>query len=613
MRKLASFRTLGALTALTLLLLSGSVLVNVTAAQAAGTLCSDGIDNDGDGAVDFPAEFGCSSAADNDETYPESQCQDRADNDHDGFTDLGDSGCVSSQDNDESGPAGRAQCSDGLDNDGDGSTDFPYDYSCSSKDDTDESWPRPQCQDGYDNDNDRLVDYPQEPGCTSLQDNSEQVFSTERAQCSDGIDNDGDGSTDYPNDYSCSAPNDNDERFPVAACQDGYDNNQDGKTDYPNDLSCTSPQDITEDNANRTVTHCNDGIDNDGDGASDFPYDYSCSSREDTDEEGPQTQCQDKKDNDGDGLADYPKDPGCASLQDNDEGNTDGTPQCRDGIDNDGDGGVDHPGDLGCFSGDDVNESDSQAKCQDGMDNDNDGLADYPQDPGCSAPQDNNEKNVGSVTIDITANPDPVKPGEQVRYTITLRNMSSSGQADIRLQQNLPPGMHFVTATDGGYNRFDGLVYWSRVSVSGYAVKSLSMTASTDSTLQNGDTLESLLYANGEVVARVASKIRTDAPAVTSYQGNVSGYAGQTGMYQQAVQTVNQTTTMAANQYVAMGTQILPQTGIEDFTSPLENTRRFLTPVTGSEAAGPVAALIWSALVLAGLGLGSACTRKVFI
>ncbi len=67
-------------------------------------LCADGMDNDGDGKIDFPADAGCTSAEDGDETDP---------------------------------PA----CSDGVDNDGDGLIDFPADKGCTSADDTDEADP----------------------------------------------------------------------------------------------------------------------------------------------------------------------------------------------------------------------------------------------------------------------------------------------------------------------------------------------------------------------------------------------------------------------------------------------------------------------------------------
>jgi uncharacterized repeat protein (TIGR01451 family) len=63
--------------------------------------CNDGLDNDGDGATDYPNDFSCSSATDNDETNPKAQCQDGVDNDGDGVTDGQDPGCSSNQDNDE--------------------------------------------------------------------------------------------------------------------------------------------------------------------------------------------------------------------------------------------------------------------------------------------------------------------------------------------------------------------------------------------------------------------------------------------------------------------------------------------------------------------------------
>lgn len=66
--------------------------------------CADGIDNDGDGQIDFPNDSGCSSADDDDETNP---------------------------------PA----CSDGIDNDGDGRIDYPNDAGCSAPEDNDETDP----------------------------------------------------------------------------------------------------------------------------------------------------------------------------------------------------------------------------------------------------------------------------------------------------------------------------------------------------------------------------------------------------------------------------------------------------------------------------------------
>ena len=99
--------------------------------QAGGATaqCKDGIDNDGDGKVDFPADTGCASADDNNEfqnsdyaceprliystttVYEQctteggvtivTQCSDGFDNDGDGMIDSADSGCADSTDNNE--------------------------------------------------------------------------------------------------------------------------------------------------------------------------------------------------------------------------------------------------------------------------------------------------------------------------------------------------------------------------------------------------------------------------------------------------------------------------------------------------------------------------------
>src|SRR3989338_5730343 len=140
------------------------------------TQCSDGVDNDNDQATDYPADFSCSSATDNDETNVKAQCQDGIDNDGDGKTDYpADPGCVSKQDNSEN--PFNAQCGDGIDNDNDQAIDFPADFGCSSATDNDEGNPLAQCQDGIDNDGDGKIDFgtsaSNDVGCVSKQDNDE--------------------------------------------------------------------------------------------------------------------------------------------------------------------------------------------------------------------------------------------------------------------------------------------------------------------------------------------------------------------------------------------------------------------------------------------------------
>lgn len=359
--------------------------------------CDDGIDNDGDGDVDFPDDAQCLSP----DTFLEStECSNGMDDDGDTLNDFPlDPGCKSLLDQREFDGQDN-QCSDGIDNDGDGQIDWPADPLCSHPFDTTEA---NQCGDGIDNDMDGLIDFPNDPGCDSTTDNSEQT-----PACGDGVDNDMDGFTDFPADVGCTSLTDNNETN--AVCNDGIDNDMDGNIDFPADTGCSSLTDGDE-----TNSACNDGIDNDMDGNIDFPADAGCQNGEyhtenpacsdGSDNDGDMaidfpadnsclaawsdtesTGCSDGFDNDGDTLIDFPADPECTGFPDNSEY---ALPECNDDIDNDGDGQIDYPDDPNCTSNGDYFES--PAECSDGIDNDGDGDIDFPNSPNCSSPEDRDE------------------------------------------------------------------------------------------------------------------------------------------------------------------------------------------------------------------------------
>jgi hypothetical protein len=88
--------------------------------QNALAACADGIDNDGDGATDYPADPGCTAAADASENETSRPCDDRLDGDGDGHTDFPrDPGCQSA-----SSTLENPQCQDGVNNDGQTGIDF---------------------------------------------------------------------------------------------------------------------------------------------------------------------------------------------------------------------------------------------------------------------------------------------------------------------------------------------------------------------------------------------------------------------------------------------------------------------------------------------------------
>jgi len=84
----------------------------VIALPACARVCSDGADNDGDGAADSQ-DFSCIASSGQSEELPQSACQNGIDDDRDGATDEQDSGCDDTQDASEEG--GDTACDASVD------------------------------------------------------------------------------------------------------------------------------------------------------------------------------------------------------------------------------------------------------------------------------------------------------------------------------------------------------------------------------------------------------------------------------------------------------------------------------------------------------------------
>src|SRR5688572_14581159 len=105
-RAFARFRAPPLLVLVALAALAGaSTMVRAEGNSTAGLPeCADTVDNDLDGAIDFPADGDCTSAADDSEAQLP-QCADAVDNDDDGQVDFpADAGCVSRVDDSEASP-----------------------------------------------------------------------------------------------------------------------------------------------------------------------------------------------------------------------------------------------------------------------------------------------------------------------------------------------------------------------------------------------------------------------------------------------------------------------------------------------------------------------------
>ncbi len=352
----------------------------------AKALCSDGLDNDGDGLVDFPEDPGCVSDTDEtEESDPSPQCRDGRDNDNDGFTDYpSDPGCTAPNQDDE------------VD-------DCPSGPNC------------PECGNGKDDDMNGSTDYPDDPGCTAAADNTELINNP--VACGAGLmvksiptTNTDDGMLDGTSTSLVTSPCGGGAGSPAVAYQlylqkpkvvvvstDDANTTADTVIDIRKNECTTAAAEVA----------CNDNIvgstgkassvtvslaagnyyiivgahDSSSGGAYSltvklFAGEGSTCSQ--TTECGPglvcriplngtvlscqQPKCKDGVDDDGDGKNDYPTDPGCITPDDNDEADScpgvgPNCPECGDGVDNDSDTKTDYPMDTTCMAAGDSSEA----------------------------------------------------------------------------------------------------------------------------------------------------------------------------------------------------------------------------------------------------------------
>ena len=396
---------------------AGPVQLTVNEVQQAE--CLNGVDDDGNGRVDYPSDPGCDEA----------------------------------QDRDETAPADPPACANDEDDDGDGAVDYPLDFGCISAAGNSEV---DRCGQGV-----RFQEFPADRdfvlGDTSMGTNemsgscggrnqkeiifhysnpfnARLTFSTNHpettvptvvygrrdcdgaelpapAGCDDGalggmqhgrITIDRAAVGDYwiivdttlgqGGPFKLSV----DVRRLDPGCVDGRDNDGDGAVDG-DDPGCedAADEDEADPPANAARAACRNDADDDGDGFIDFPYDPGCSARGDADEADPEVvpQCANGADDDEDTRFDFPLDPGCQSRGDDNERNPVPAPLCGNAIDDDMDGRADYPQDPGCYAAGDATEVDPDIDptCSNTLDDDRDGIADFPFDPGCEAAGDPDE------------------------------------------------------------------------------------------------------------------------------------------------------------------------------------------------------------------------------
>jgi uncharacterized repeat protein (TIGR01451 family) len=477
---------------------------------------------------------------------PRVACQDGIDNDGDGAIDLADFGCGNNPNGVDEG-AVKAQCQDGLDNDGDGLIDYPEDPACESKQDNDESPANVATIQITDTANDNTVTQGQVAVFVLNLKNTGSVEAPSTLRVQNTFkDAQGNVLTTPPFTFESNT------NTAVASCAPH-------SAQYPHNIVCQLNQPLNANGGERTFgvryqtnagQYCNQTLTHTAT-VNVFVNGQHQQIAEDTEQITIQCaalpQCSDGIDNDGDGLIDFPNDPGCSSANDNDEqdaalsftavkttnktvaargdlitytitakntGNTTASNiRVRDNVPA-GTEFVTQGTTAGCTLHNDpayppvifcpfenyaANQSRSYTlvfrvkndatcnslidnvadvqqqrstfphhtflwsnhvqttvqcsalpQCSDGIDNDGDGLIDFPNDPGCSSPQDDDETNsvsVADIFVTKSGSPSALKRGENVTYTIQVGNSGTANAENIVLRDTFPSDLEYVSAS----------------------------------------------------------------------------------------------------------------------------------------------------------------------
>ncbi|MCA9547940.1 MAG: hypothetical protein KC613_26225, partial [Myxococcales bacterium] len=264
-------------------------------------------------------------------------CRDGLDNDGDGALDLADPGCEGTEDADEADPAEPPVCANGLDDDADGLTDYPADPDCAAAGYGEEQPPcglgSPIARLGQQGGELQLAPVQgggfAQPSCepglgaetvivltlTEPSDVSFQVLDQAGTPVAAGLHARGGDCVLAANEVGCRRAAQSATPLELVELDRGtwFLFAEQGVVAPAQPL--TARVVVTS-----AVTECNDQVDNDGDGRVDLA-DPGCERGRDGSEADPAEPpvCANGLDDDGDGLTDYPDDPDCDAAGDPDE------------------------------------------------------------------------------------------------------------------------------------------------------------------------------------------------------------------------------------------------------------------------------------------------------
>jgi uncharacterized repeat protein (TIGR01451 family) len=110
--------------------------------------------------------------------------------------------------------------------------------------------------------------------------------------------------------------------------------------------------------------------------------------------------------------------------------------------------------------------------------------------------RENGSTSSDKLTISITDNKDPVKPGEELKYSIKICNRDSR-DTEVDVNAELDENTTFVSASDDGDDRSDDEVRWRDLEIDRDDCETLTLTVRVKNSADNGDSLKLRVRADG--------------------------------------------------------------------------------------------------------------------
>ncbi len=109
---------------------------------------------------------------------------------------------------------------------------------------------------------------------------------------------------------------------------------------------------------------------------------------------------------------------------------------------------------------------------------------------------DNDRNDDDAVRLTVTDSPDPVEPGENIRYTIKIENMEDD-DISVDIRAILDTQVDFVSASNGGDEERNEVV-WSNIDLDEDEEETVTLTVRVDSSADDGDTIRLDVTANDD-------------------------------------------------------------------------------------------------------------------